>query len=99
MNNDKTSPMGYHVGSHPTPNQRLRMWGFPPTMLKVMIAAVFRPLRLAVALALSCLLLLTGCHPTQFKTKGESDALHRTSYLTNYRIHRQPVAQISLWGA
>ncbi len=35
-----------------------------------MIAAVFRPLRLAVALALSCLLLLTGCHPTQFKTKA-----------------------------
>ncbi len=32
--------------------------------------AIFRPLRLAVALALSCLLLLTGCHPTQFKTKA-----------------------------
>ncbi len=35
-----------------------------------MIAAVSRPLRLAVALALSCLLLLTGCHPIQFKTKA-----------------------------
>ena len=32
--------------------------------------AIFRPLRLAVVLALSCLLLLTGCHPTQFKTKA-----------------------------
>ena len=35
-----------------------------------MVAAVFRPLKLVVALALSCCLLLAGCHPSKFKTKA-----------------------------
>ncbi|MBW4636523.1 MAG: ABC transporter substrate-binding protein [Iphinoe sp. HA4291-MV1] len=35
-----------------------------------MVDPVFRPLKLVVALALSCCLLLEGCHPSKFKTKA-----------------------------
>ncbi|MBP5975674.1 ABC transporter substrate-binding protein [Brasilonema sp. CT11] len=35
-----------------------------------MVASVFRPLKLVVALALSCCLLLVGCYPSKFKTKA-----------------------------
>lgn len=35
-----------------------------------MVGAVFGPLKLVVALALCCCLLLIGCYPNKFKTKA-----------------------------
>ncbi|NEQ83461.1 MAG: hypothetical protein F6K26_25640, partial [Moorea sp. SIO2I5] len=42
----------------------------PPLPTLPPLQQVLRPLGLAVALALSCLLTLTGCHPNQFKTQA-----------------------------